>query len=57
MSFREEQSMKKFKLLTGMLLASIIASFSLGVGTLSAFAQQAELEGFGFISFYTKLAK
>lgn len=49
--------MKKFKLLTGMLLASIIASFSLGVGTLSAFAQQAELEGFGFISFYTKLAK
>ncbi len=39
--------MKKFKLLTGMLLAAIISSISLGVGTLPAFAQQAELEGSG----------
>lgn len=38
MNFREEQSMKKFKLLTGMLLAAIISSISLGVGTLPAFA-------------------
>ena len=39
--------MKKFKLLTGMLLAAIISSISLGVGMLPAFAQQAELEGSG----------